>query len=328
MNKDNINTAKQPYDLHQQITDRILQAIEAGAGEFRMPWHSSTGHRLPRNVASNKPYRGINILALWSAQLERGYQSHLWGTYHQWHCIGAQVRRGEKSSLIVFYREVVRTERNDAGEPEEKRSLVARASLVFNADQVEGYPPSDDSERIDRTEQLAAVDALIAATGAAIDTGGTQAYFSPEKDVIFMPARDRFTGTDTRTATESYYSVLFHELTHWTAAEHRLNRNLKNRFGSEAYAMEELIAELGAAFLCARTGIASEPRADHAAYLAEWLTVLKSDKKAIFTAASKASQAVDYLTGDSQAGSPSAERDEQKIERAGGAAENLSTLAA
>lgn len=316
------------FDIHEQITDRILKAIEAGAAECRLPWHASTPQQLPRNVASDKSYRGINILALWAAQLDRGYQSPYWGTYHQWQCLGAQVRRGEKSSLIVFYRETVRTERNEAGEPEEKRGLVARASLVFNADQVEGYPLADGAERIDRTEQLAAADELIAATGAAIESGASLACYWPDEDVILMPARDRFTGTATSTATESYYSVLFHELTHWTAAEQRLNRNLKNRFGSEAYAMEELIAELGAAFLCARVGMASEPRADHAAYMATWVNVLKSDKKAIFTAASKASQAVDYLTGDSPAGSPSTETNEQGIERAGGAAENLSNLAA
>lgn len=321
-----MNTQTKTNDIHQQITDRIIQAMEAGTSGLQTPWHTGTA-KLPINVSSDRPYRGINILALWVAQQERGYGSNLWGTYYQWQCLGAQVRKGEKSSPVVFFREIVRDEPKETdGVLEEKRALVARASLVFNAEQVEGYPLADTIELIDRTERIAAADQLVAATGAEIRTGDKAAYW-PISDYIGMPKRERFTGTETSTATESYYSVLFHELTHWSGAAHRLNRRLASRFHSSAYAMEEMVAELGAAFLSAQLGIASEPREDHADYLSIWLSVLKSDKKAIFTAASKASQAAEYLIGFVDPKNEPGNSCREKVERTGGASEILSDVA-
>jgi antirestriction protein ArdC len=146
---------------------------------------------------------------------------------------------------------------------------------------------------------MPAVDAFIAATGAVIRHGGGRACYIPATDEIRMPERAAFTGSATSSAEESYYATLLHELTHWTGPVHRCGRDLSGRFGSDAYAMEELIAELGSAFLCGELGIAAVPRSDHAQYLAHWLAVLKADKRAIFTAASKASEAIGFLVNRS-----------------------------
>lgn len=282
-------------DIHQDITDRIIAAIESGAGDFTMPWHRDAAQAKPKNIASGNSYRGINILALWVAQSTRGYQSNLWGTYRQWQDRGAQVRRGEKANLVVFYKDVRREEMTEAGELEAKHLLVAKASFVFSADQVDGYSASPTPAVIDCTERLETVEQLVQSTQANIKHGGDRAYYRLDTDTIHLPARERFFATATSSATDAYYSTLLHELTHWTGAACRLKRDLANRFGSEAYAMEELIAELGAAFLCADLGISVQPRPDHAAYVANWLAVLKSDKRAVFTAASQSSRAADYL---------------------------------
>jgi antirestriction protein ArdC len=289
---------RQPLDVHQHITDRIVAAMEAGAGDWQMPWHQS-GHAItrPRNIASGKAYRGINVLSLWLAAEEKGYARGLWGTYRQWQQKGGQVRRGEKSSVIVFYKEL-EVEKDDA--PEETDTILfARASRVFNIAQVDGVavPDGEDAPAGDGVTPLEAAEAFVTGTGAIVRIGGDRAAYAPGTDVIAMPDRQRFTGTATTSPTEAWYGTLFHELTHWSGAKHRLARDMSGRFGSEAYAMEELVAELGAAFLCADLGIAATPRTDHAAYLAGWLKVLKADKRAIFTAAGQASRAAEYLTG-------------------------------
>jgi antirestriction protein ArdC len=286
---------KERFDIHQHITDQIVTAIEKGAGEFQLPWHgSSSAIMRPTNIASKKSYRGVNIIALWAASEERGFGSGIWGTYRQWAESGAQVRKGEKSSYVVFYKEFAVTDDSTGPGDATETRLFARATTVFAAEQVEGYQPP---VLVNPTpmEAVACADAFVAAAGAVIAHGGTRAYYRPSTDSIQLPAREAFVGTKTSTATESYYSTLLHELTHWTSNEKRCNRQLGKRFGDSAYAMEELVAELGAAFLCAELDIATEPRADHAQYLASWLTVLKADKRAIFTAASKASEAAGWL---------------------------------
>ena len=292
---------EQRFDIHQHITNQIVAAIEAGAGEFRLPWHRSAGSiRRPANVASKKAYQGVNILTLWAAGDEAGYQAGLWGTYNQWVQAGAQVKKGEKASYIVFYKEIsVAAGSNEKGEGSEDDNgtrLFARATPVFAAEQVEGYaPPALPEPQGSPVEPIEAAEAFVAATGATIHHGGTRAFYRRTTDEIHLPPRDAFLGTTTSSAAEAYYSTKLHELTHWTSAATRCNRELGKRFGDDAYAMEELIAELGAAFLCADLGITDAPRADHAQYLDNWLRVLKADKKAIFTAASKASEAVTFL---------------------------------
>jgi antirestriction protein ArdC len=296
-------TKQERFDIHQHITDQIVAAIERGAGEFRLPWHRSAGNIMrPVNVASKKAYRGVNILALWATAEEKGFTSGTWGTYRQWAEIGAQVRKGEKAAFIVFYKELEFASESETGDGETTTRLFARATPVFAAEQVDGYQaPALDAPPATVITPIEQAEAFVAATGAAISHGGGRAFYRPSTDSIQLPPREAFTGTATSTPAESFYSTLCHELTHWTSAATRCNRQLGKRFGDQAYAMEELVAELGAAFLCADLGITDVPREDHAQYLATWLSVLKADKKAIFTAASKASEAAGFLANLQQA---------------------------
>lgn len=292
-------------DVYQQITDQIVAAIEAGAGPVEMPWHrSGVTTTRPVNAFTAQAYQGVNILSLWAAASLDGFSAGYWATYKQWQCLGAQVRKGEKGSPIVFYKRYVAglpgnggattAAKGDAGKAATR--WFARTSRVFNAAQVEGWAPPPPAPIRATANMLAQAEAFVAGTGAEIRHGGEMACYRPRADIIDMPARDAFTGTATSGATESYYAVLFHELTHWSGHASRLDRQLANRFGEAAYAMEELVAERGASFLCADCAIANTPRPDHAGYIAHWLDVLKEGKRAIFTAARQASEAVAFLT--------------------------------
>lgn len=278
-------------DVYRAVTDRIIEAIEAGAGEFLMPWHGvSPGTGLPTNAATGKRYRGTNVLALWAEGSLAGHGSGYWGTYRQWQSLGAQVRRGERSATIVFYKPLAAEEDQD----QPRKRLFARASRVFNASQVDEWK-SPEVDRPNLAETLAAVEAFVGSVGGDIRHGFDHACYNLALDRIELPDRDRFAGTPTSSATEAYYATALHELTHWTGAPRRLKREFGKRFGDEAYAMEELVAELGAAFLCAEVGISASPRPDHAAYVAHWLEVLRGDRRAIFTAAQAAQEAVGFL---------------------------------
>ena len=304
-------------DVHEAITNKIVSAIEAGAGEglgpFQMPWHRpGVSFAIPVNALTEKPYRGSNILSLWIDAGEKKFEHQTWATFKQWQDLGAQVRKGERGSLIVKYGEWVpqnaatatvkdAASGDDADGDDNGKRLYAKAAWVFNVGQVDGYAIAPIVPRPDLTVRLAHVDAFITATGAEFREGGQRAFYRHldsrgEGDFIQMPERTLFTGTATSTPTESYESTRLHELSHWVGAEHRLNRTF-GRFGDNAYAFEELVAELSAAYLCAGLEITNTPRLDHAQYLANWLTVLKGDTKAIFTAASLATKAVDHLYG-------------------------------
>ena len=293
-----MSTPSTRFDVHQEITNRIVSAMES-CGEFRLPWIKNSGGSFARpvNIASKKPYNGVNILSLWVSAISQEFPSNLWGTYRQWQERGQQVRKGEKSSFIVFYKTFEKEDADaESGEGIVSERLVARASFVFNAAQVEGFVPENIELPNDVLfDPVARAEAFARSTGAVIEEGGDRACFIPSADLIQMPDRKRFVGTATTTPAEGFYSTLCHELVHWSGVKARLDRDLSGRFGSESYAMEELIAELGAAFLSSDLGITPEPRADHASYIANWLKVLKSDKKAIFTAASKASEAANWL---------------------------------
>jgi antirestriction protein ArdC len=280
-------------DVYQTITNHILDIMEQGTGPWEMPWYHANA--MPLNVESGKPYRGVNILSLWCASLKKGYSIGYWGTFNQWKTKGAAVRKGEKACPVVLYKPIEREETNqETGKREMVETFIARLYWVFNADQVDGWEaPTVQSTGTPETIQQAEV--FFANTKARLVYDGGRAFYSPLQDQITMPEKSCFIDTTHSTATENYYSTLFHELTHWTGHDDRLNRNLISRFGEDSRAMEELIAELGAAFLCAQLGVSPAPREDHAAYLASWLKALKNDKHAVFTAASKASQAVEYL---------------------------------
>jgi antirestriction protein ArdC len=291
--------APERVDIHTVITNQIVATIEAGAGEFKMPWHRSKGSLMrPVNIASGKPYQGINILNLWIAAEARQYSAPVWGTFKQWLDAGHPVRKGEKSVLGVFYKDLQVTETDDAsGETSERKIGMARAFPLFNCAQVEGFTASDDTFTPSTFDPHPRVEALIAASGARVVYGGDRAFYAPSPDSIHIPEQGRFTGTDTMSAAEAYDATRLHELTHWSGAKHRLDREFGKRFGDKAYAFEELVAELGAAYLCAELDVSPIARPDHAQYLANWLTVMKEDKKAIFTAASQAQRAATYLMG-------------------------------
>lgn len=285
-----MNTEKK--DIFQRVTDQIVKAIEDGTGSYRMPWRTSGGFpHSPINTVSRRPYRGINVLVLWATAQEREYRSGMWATYKQWQELGAQVRKGEKSANVVFWKFFDRDgeTQDNAGEHETsvRRIPMARDYWVFNAEQVDGFQAPE--VKVSRAERIEHAEKFFRLLAVKILPGENAAFYQRETDSVHMPAFEAFK------EPLFYYSVLSHESTHWTGAPHRLNRDLSGRFGSESYAMEELVAELGAAFLCAELRLPSDPRLDHAPYIASWLKALRNDKRAIFTAAAKAQEAVDWM---------------------------------
>jgi len=282
-------------DIYSEITNQLIAAIEADPGKPSLPWRRSSGPLfMPVNALTENAYNGINIVSLWVAAEVKGYAMPVWATYRQWSELGAQVRGGEKSSLVIFYKEYD-TDPDPAVADDDGKRRVARASYVFNAAQVDGFAAPAAAEPLGPIERILEADRFVAATGAKIDHGGERAYYRPSTDHIQMPDEAAFCGTATMSRSEGYYATLLHELTHWSGAKHRLARDMGKRFGDQAYAGEELVAEIGAAFLCAELNITQETRPDHAQYLAQWLQLLKDDSRAIFTAAAKASEATLFL---------------------------------
>lgn len=285
--------ATQGEDLHQRITNQIIAAIEAGAGEYQMPWNprlcSGSHIGIPHNPIGRYGYHGINILALWASQQSKAYATAEWATFKQWQAAGASVRKGEKGTLTVFFKATDGGNSTAVGDDQEpRRHFIAKAAYVFNVAQVDGYEPPPVPSLMP-IEGHAAADDFITASGATIHHDSYHACYIPSRDEIHLPSSGAFLDA------QGYYGVLLHELVHWTGRADRCARDLRGRFGSEAYAAEELVAELGAAFLCAEIGISPEPRIDHARYIDSWLRVLKQDKRAIFTAAAKAGQAAGFL---------------------------------
>jgi len=288
-------------DVHAEITERLIAVIERGDPlPWVRPWEANGGASgMPVNATTGKAYRGGNVISLWMTAQLTGYSSNEWATFKQWQTLSTEqapvsVKKGEKGTVGVYYSTF---EKKDAkAEPGDKAKRIpfARAFYLFNRDQVDGLPQLElPADLPDLTERRARFDAMVEATGARIEHGGDRACFMPDPDKIRMPLREQFRGTDGGDPTTAYYSTLAHELTHWTGHKSRLDRTFGKRFGDNSYAIEELTAELGAAFACAEHGLNAETR--HAAYLKNWLDVLKSDSRALFAAASKAAEAVDYM---------------------------------
>ncbi len=292
------SSAKSRSNIYETITAKILAAIESNPDDPVLPWQrGGFNPTLPINATTQAAYRGINILSLWVSALERGYESGEWATLKQWNAIGAHVRKGERASPIVFYREfeVKGDNAADAGsDGETELRRMARGYWVFAAEQVDGYTPATALPP-NPIERIAAAEAYFDATGAKVTVGGTQACYRPSTDTIHMPDEARFLGKDGRTRTDAWYRVLSHETAHYTSAPSRCNRQLGKRFGDDQYAMEECIAETAACFICARLGISGEPHPDHARYIHHWIKVMKADARAIFAAAAKAQEAVAWL---------------------------------
>ncbi len=294
-------------DIYTRVTERIVTALEQGTPPWIKPWVPGQGAGpAARPLRHNgEPYRGINVLLLWAEAMAKGYQSSHWLTYRQTLELDAHVRQGEKATMVVYANRVTRTALDEAGDEIEEKIPFLKGYSVFNADQVEGLPErfyararpvTETAVRIDHAERF------FHNTGAVTVHGGSQACYIPRHDRIHLPCIDVFKDA------ESYYATRAHEATHWTMHPTRLARDFgAKRFGDHGYAVEELVAELGAAFLCADLGFALEPREDHAAYLTHWLEILKADKRAIFTAASHAQRACDYLHGLQPGVSPDGE---------------------
>lgn len=281
-------------NVYEAITGKIVAILEAGKAKGSITWNGQgEAGKIPYNLKTGGPYRGANVLSLWVAAEERGYSSPAWLTYKQARELGGQVRKGEKSTLGIYFDKMQKTERNGDGEEETRRIPFAKAFYLFNLDQIDGIERPAPSAVWDPLERA---ETVLKGSGAAIVEGGTRAFYNPVKDQMQLPDRPRFK------SPENFYVVGFHELTHWTGHKSRLARNLKNRFGTEAYAMEELVAELGAAFICAETGVRGELE-HHASYIDSWLRVLKGDKRAIVTAASAASRAARFVI-DGEANAP------------------------
>ena len=279
----------QTFDVHQAITDQILAAMEQARATGRRLWDSQPS--LPLNLTTNKPYSGINVLMLWSAGLSHGYRSPYWLTFKQAQTLGGQVRKGQHGTHCVFYKPWESTDTNaTTGENEITRGAVLKSFTVFNLDQIDGIQAPAQEERQPFTA-IEDAERILDASQAPIQMGGTQAFYRPSDDTIHLPNREAFINP------EAFYNVALHEMCHSSGHPSRLARDFSGRFGTESYAFEELIAELGSAFLNADLGILNTTLPDHADYLSNWIAVLRSDRKAIFTAAAAASKAAAYIKG-------------------------------
>lgn len=288
-------TQSSRVDVYTRVTNQIITELERGVLPWLKPWNAEhAAGRITRPLRFNgQRYSGVNVLTLWAEAETRGYSCPIWMTFQQALALGGHVRKGEHGAPVVYASKFTKTETTAGGDEVEREIPFLRQYTVFNCEQIDGLPANyyQPAEQPKMTlERIADADAFFAAIGADIRHGGNSAYYSMATDHIQMPPFVAFRDS------ESYYATLAHESTHWTRHPSRLNREFgRKRWGDEGYAVEELVAELGAAFLCADLSITAEPRPDHASYVANWLTVLKNDKRAIFSAASHASRAVEYL---------------------------------
>ena len=283
------------FDLYQTVTDRIVELLEAGVAPWRSPVMGSEIGR-PVSLTTGKPYRGVNVFLLAMSAMSGGYRSRYWMTYKQAGERGGQVRKGERSTLAVFWKLYKTTDRKTG---EETRVPVLRYYNVFNADQTDGVRVPDEAAEADRVHRPLMECERIAAGfgpdrgGPRVVTGGTTPLYDYGLDAVRVPEASRFR-TD-----ESYYSALFHELGHATGHPKRLARcgETHDGFGSPAYSREELVAEVTAAYLCGEAGIGPATVEMNASYLAGWITALKGDKRLIVTAAAQAQRAADLILG-------------------------------
>lgn len=281
-------------DVYQSVTNTIITALEAGTPPWVHPWNTGAGDMLPANLTSGRRYRGINVLLLNLKAMQCGYAVNRWLTYNQARTLGASVRKGEHGTEVVLFKMLdldANTHKPQAASNDEGRKIIPliRSFVVFNAAQIDGLPEGllPAARAPTAWDSCDAAEAILATSGATIVHSGARAFYSPSMDLIQLPERDEFL------SPTAYYQVALHELTHWTGAESRCNRPLLGRQHIESYAFEELVAELGAAFLSDHCGLPGVLQ--HASYIEHWLQALRNDKRLIFTAASLAQKAADYL---------------------------------
>ena len=285
-------------NLYDEVTGRIVSELEAGRFPWVQPWGRPNGQgfsaapRLPRNGLTSRNYSGVNVLILWGAVIENGYPSQSWLTFRQALEAGGNVRKGERGTRVVYadrFTPEAEKERARQTGGEARAVPFLKRFTVFNVAQCEGLRPglATDPAPLPERQVVPIAEAVIAASGVDFRIGGDKAYYVPSADYVQVPPQPAFH------EQINFYRTALHELCHASGHPSRLNRNLRNAFGSKDYAREELIAEMGSAFLCAALGIV--PTVRHADYLASWLDVLREDNRAIFRAASQASKAADWL---------------------------------
>jgi antirestriction protein ArdC len=291
-------TATNRTDIYTRVTSHIVEELERGTRPWLKPWNAEhAAGRITRPLRHNgQKYSGINVITLWMSAEMSGFVSPFWLTFNQAREFGAFVKKGEHGSPVVYASKFTKKDKTEAGDEVEQQIPFLKEYTVFNADQVEGLPTYFyELAKAVQTKPLARIEQaerFFANTQADIRTGGNRAYYAIDADYVRMPPFETFRDA------ESHAATLAHELTHWTRHQSRLNREFgRKKFGDEGYAMEELVAELASAFLCADLAITPEVREDHASYIASWLKALKDDKRVVFSAASHASRAVDYLHG-------------------------------
>ncbi len=284
-------------DIYQEVTDKIIDLLDKIDPEnYEAPFAQLAAQGIPENPTTGKIYQGINILCF--NQQDKSFPSNKWATFKQWKDAGAQVKKGEKSSRVVFYKTLSKTDVNEAGEEQETKIPMLRLYNVFNAHQVEGFENEENAKlaEINLVNPIENVDQFCKNTTIEIKHDNQTPFYNVTKDFINMPSKTDFVDTATAEATEHYYAILLHELIHSTGAKSRLDRlKPSNEKSKNDTAFEELIAELGAAMLCAKLGITQTPREDHAHYIKAWLSVLRDDKKHIFKASAQAARATEFL---------------------------------
>jgi len=268
--------------IYESVTQSIIEQLEKGATPWVKPWRADS--TADKNLLSQKPYQGINRLILGLSSMVKGYDVPVWASFKQFESLGASVKKGEKGTAIVWF-SPVKKENKDTGETEVYNAL--KSYYVFNVAQCDGIEIQAPNKEEKTFNAIDAAEQRIIKTGAAISHGGAAAFYAPSVDRIQLPNKSAFNNES------SYYATAFHELTHWTGVKHRLDRTFSKRFGDSAYAFEELVAEMGAAFLCQDYRIKGELR--HAGYIGHWLKACRDDSKAIFKAAALAQKAADYL---------------------------------
>ena len=290
-----MNTEKQ--DVYTRITGQIIASLEQGVRPWTQPWSAAhTAGRITRPLRHNaQPYSGINILMLWASASAQGFTAPIWMTFNQALEFNAHVRKGEKGSLVVYANRITKTDHDAEGNDVEREIPFMKGYTVFNVEQIDGLLEifyGRPEPKFTALERIAHAEQFFARTGAEIRYGGNRAYYAHDGDRIQMPPIEAFSDAG------AFYATLAHETAHWTKHPSRLAREFgRKTWGDEGYAREELVAELAAAFLCTDLELTPEVRDDHAQYIANWLTVLKNDKRAIFQAAAHAQRAADFLNG-------------------------------
>ena len=283
-------------DIYTRITNQIVSHLEKGVRPWVRPWNAEhAAGRITRPLRHNaKPYSGINVLSLWASAMAQNFAAPIWMTFKQASELDAHIRKGEKGSLVVYADSITLKETDEkTGDETDREIPFLKVYTVFNVEQIEGLPEvyyAKAAPTLDPVARIEHAEEYFVALGATIRHGGNRAFYSISADAIQMPPFESFQNAD------SYYATLAHECTHWTGSKTRLDRDFGgHRFGSEGYAVEELVAELGAAFLCADLELALEPREDHASYIATWLKLLATDTRAVFTAAAHAQRAAEFI---------------------------------